>query len=70
MKTDLPKCIKCTHYFITHDPARPYGCRAMAFKSKINPARLVYETSGIICQLYVPKKTANNGSGSGSKKMA
>jgi len=42
----------------------------MAFKSKINPARLVYETSGIICQLYVPKKPENKGSGSGSKILA
>ncbi|MGB3211552.1 MAG: uracil-DNA glycosylase [Desulforhopalus sp.] len=51
-----PNCLKCRHYFITHDPCCPYGCRAMAFKSRINPARMVYESSGIVCQLFAQKK--------------
>jgi hypothetical protein len=64
----IPNCLKCIHYFITHDPGRPYGCRAMAFKSRTNPARLVCESSGIICQLYTPKKREKNEPG--SKKTA
>lgn len=52
------------NYFITHDPARPYGCRALGFKSKTNPARLVYESSGMQCQLFSPKKRPGGGAGS------
>lgn len=72
MVVALPHCLKCMHYFITHDPGRPYGCRAMAFKSRSNPARVVYESSGIICQLYTPKKQVGKQGniGSGSKKLA
>ena len=72
MVVELPHCLKCIHYFITHDPGRPYGCRAMAFKSRTNPARVVYENSGIICQLYTPKKPAGKQGiiGSASKKLA
>jgi hypothetical protein len=51
-----PVCIKCIHYFITYEMARPYGCRAMGFKSKKNPARVVFENSGLECQLFVSKK--------------
>lgn len=64
MVEQLPHCNQCVHYYITHDPGRPYGCRAMAFKSRINPARVVYENSGIICQLYSPKKKGNKPPGS------
>ncbi|GAB6193797.1 hypothetical protein [Desulfocastanea catecholica] len=72
MVVELPHCLKCMHYFITHDPGRPYGCRAMAFKSRTNPAKVVYENSGIMCQLYTPKKRAGKqkNAGSGSKKLA
>jgi hypothetical protein len=63
-----PNCLQCIHYFITYDSGRPYGCRAMAFKSRKKPARLVYESSGISCQLYAPKKQGSNTSG--PKKMA
>ncbi|PHR30655.1 MAG: uracil-DNA glycosylase [Desulfotalea sp.] len=51
-----PVCMKCVNFFITYEPTRPYGCRAMGFKSKTNPARVVFENSGIECQLFVPKK--------------
>ncbi len=64
----LPQCLQCLHYFITHDPGRPYGCRAMSFKSRINPARVVLENSGMNCQLYCAKKRAS--SSSGPKKVA
>lgn len=56
MSTEIPQCRDCIHYYITHDPVNPYGCRAMRFKSKRNPAIVVYESSGIICQLFRPKK--------------
>ncbi|TKB09040.1 uracil-DNA glycosylase [Desulforhopalus sp. IMCC35007] len=51
-----PVCIKCMHYFITYEPSNPYGCRAMGFKSRKNPARVVFESSGMECQLFKAKK--------------
>jgi len=59
----LPSCIKCVHYFITYESARPYGCRAMNFKSKMNPAQVVYQSSGMICQLFTAKKKEEGGGG-------
>lgn len=59
-----PVCIKCSHFFITHQMARPYGCRVMGFKSKKNPAQVVFENSGLECQLFVAKKP-NGGPKSG-----
>jgi hypothetical protein len=39
----------------------------MGFKSKRIPAMVVYESSGIICQLFAPKKKPeDNSSGSSS----
>ncbi len=55
MSERIVRCSKCTHYYITYDPKRPYGCRIMGFKSRITPARMVYSTSGMICQLYTVK---------------
>ena len=56
-----PVCLQCRSYFITHDPAKPYGCRALGFKSSRNPARVVYESSGIQCQLFIPKGDTSSG---------
>lgn len=64
----IPNCLKCTHYFITHDPGRPYGCRAMAFKSRTSPAQVVLQSSGMNCQMFTPKKRPGNKTG--SKKVA
>ncbi len=56
MAVNVPNCLKCKHYYVTYDPARPFGCRAMKFKSATSPARVVFKTSGLHCQLYNPKK--------------
>jgi hypothetical protein len=48
-------CYRCRFYQVTWEPARPYGCTAHGFKSKINPAVVVFQASGIECQLYLPK---------------
>jgi hypothetical protein len=50
-----PDCRKCRHYFITHDPDLPYGCRAMQFKSRRPPGRVVFEACGNYCLLFQPK---------------
>ncbi|MBA4368737.1 MAG: uracil-DNA glycosylase [Desulfobacterium sp.] len=50
------ECYKCKHYYITWDKKFPYGCRSMAFKSKILPSITVYKNSGIQCQLFQQKE--------------
>lgn len=53
--TNDRRCIRCTHYFITHDTALPYGCNAMHFKSRNQPWREVLAASGTPCQYFSPK---------------
>jgi hypothetical protein len=49
-------CRLCRHYQVTWDMQKPYGCRAHGFKSKKNPALVVFESSGVECQLFEPRK--------------
>jgi len=48
-------CFSCAHFFITHEADFPYGCRAVGFKSRPLPARVMYVHSGIECQLFKEK---------------
>ncbi|OWY37358.1 hypothetical protein CEK28_17660 [Xenophilus sp. AP218F] len=50
-----PRCNQCRHYFITHEIAFPYGCQALDFKSKRQPAQDVQEASGQPCHYFQPK---------------
>lgn len=52
-----PNCFGCRNFFITYEPAHPYGCRAMGFKAKKMPSQVVFESSGMECQLFVKKQT-------------
>ncbi len=52
-------CYKCRYYEVTWDARRPYGCRAHGFKTNRNPADVVFEISGIECQLFKPKISRN-----------
>jgi hypothetical protein len=58
-------CRTCVNYYITYDTTAPYGCRALGFKSKKNPAAVVYQASGLHCQLYSPKKKKTSGGSGG-----
>lgn len=51
----IPDCRRCRHFFITHDPGRPMGCRAYGFKCQAQPSRLVLTTSGLACQFFAPR---------------
>ncbi|MDH4321619.1 MAG: uracil-DNA glycosylase [Desulfobulbaceae bacterium] len=51
-----PNCFHCRHFFITHQLTRPYGCRAMGFKSLQMPAIAVRTSSGMECQLFSAKE--------------
>jgi len=48
-------CYKCNYYYVTWDPQRPNGCKAMGFKSKQLPSITVYRSSGKPCQLFSEK---------------
>ncbi len=50
-----PQCTRCAYYVVTWDPAKPHGCKAMKFKSKEMPSRLVFESSGSECRSFKPK---------------
>lgn len=45
-------CRQCAHYYITHDLILPYGCRALGFKSRIQPCLEVLAASGAQCQYF------------------
>lgn len=68
--TTRPNCYKCVHFYVTWDPAHPYGCRGMGFKTKISPALAVFRNSGMECQLFELKAatSATNLSTSESNK--
>jgi hypothetical protein len=50
-------CQKCKYYFVTWEPARPYGCKAYSFKSKLIPSMVVKNSSGIDCSFYQQKQS-------------
>ena len=50
------RCPACCHYYITHDKAFPYGCRAMGFKSRSTPSLAVFSSSGMECQMFRKKE--------------
>ena len=53
-------CFECRHFFITHEPAHPYGCQAMGFMSRELPSSAVLRNSGEPCLLHVPKDRLEN----------
>jgi hypothetical protein len=50
-----PDCRRCRHFFITHEPKRPQGCRAYGFKSRELPAQAVRRLSGRPCLLFAAR---------------
>jgi len=53
-------CIKCRYYRVTYDVHQPYGCRAHGFKTSRNPSQIVFETSGIECQLFMKRENSES----------
>jgi hypothetical protein len=52
-----PDCMRCRSFYVTYDPARPYGCRAFGFKSLRVPRDEVRLSSGNECHLFEQKPT-------------
>lgn len=59
-----PICTRCIYFYLTYDYAKPYGCKAMGFKSKMSPSLVVLQSSGMECQLYTPKDSQKGGDSS------
>lgn len=55
VETAGPSCRRCAHYYVTWDPRRPCGCRAMGFKSRTLPCLVVLRHSGVPCRAFSPK---------------
>ena len=58
--TPKVNCFECRHFFITHEPVYPYGCRAMSFKSRELPSAAVLRSAGEPCLLYELKDRLEN----------
>ena len=55
MKKERVDCFQCKHFFITWDEKFPRGCRALGFKSREMPYRMVHQASGMICLKFEKK---------------
>ncbi len=52
---ERPDCFRCRFLRITHEPAHPYECRGMGFKSRYLPCLEVVRASGAPCRMFSPK---------------
>jgi len=50
-------CFRCRHFYVTWDKKFPRGCKAMGFKGKQLPCRVVLEASGNRCLKFEEKVT-------------
>jgi hypothetical protein len=55
MNENYVDCFKCKHLSITWDKFKPYGCKAMGFKSTRLPSIDVFINSGHKCLLFEEK---------------
>ena len=55
MSAGPPDCFRCRFFYVSHDPARPHGCRVFGFKSALLPAIEVRRTSGHECAAFEAK---------------
>ena len=57
---DAPNCWQCQQFYITHKPARPYGCRLMGFESRHLPCLVVLRNDGHPCLGFTPKPSVSD----------
>ncbi|HXI10479.1 MAG TPA: uracil-DNA glycosylase [Thermodesulfobacteriota bacterium] len=60
-KTSKAVCVRCRHFYVTWDEFFPKGCKAMSFKSREAPSKVVLDSSGIECQKFEPKRAGKDG---------
>ncbi len=49
-------CHNCIHFYITHKPKFPYGCKAFGIISTKIPYLEIKEISGTNCAMFSKKK--------------
>ena len=56
-KGPLPavNCWQCRHFATSWDPALPYSCKLLGFKSRMLPCMQVLQLDGRACQGFEPK---------------
>ena len=62
-------CLRCKHYYSTHDPYLPRGCRLYKFKTKNIPAIIVKKETGKDCLGYEMRKPKNEKTSYHDKKF-
>ena len=55
MNTKAPNCWQCRFFAVSWDPARPYACQLMGFKSKVLPSIEVLRADGDRCRGFLAK---------------
>lgn len=45
-------CLRCVHFFVTWESARPRGCRVLGFKCREVPSQVVRNASGEECGYF------------------
>jgi len=53
-----PNCWQCRFFGITYQPATPYACHRLGFRSQVLPSLEVLRTDGRFCQGFVSKSAA------------
>ncbi len=54
-RSNGPNCYQCRHFAVSWDPAAPYACRLMGFKSRALPAIEVLRADGVRCRGFAAK---------------
>jgi hypothetical protein len=52
---DKPDCWKCAYFTVSWDPAKPYACKLMGFKSRMLPSFEVKMADGHDCRGFTSK---------------
>lgn len=48
--------MRCVHYKVSWDPARPHACDVFEIKSRLMPAIEVYNNAGGNCPSFAPRE--------------
>lgn len=60
-KASKAVCAKCRHFYVTWDEFFPKGCKAMSFKSREAPSKVVFDSSGTGCRKFESKRAGKAG---------
>ncbi|HAH15026.1 MAG TPA: uracil-DNA glycosylase [Chloroflexi bacterium] len=54
-------CWQCRHFATSWDPALPYSCKLLGFKTRMLPSMQVMQIDGRPCQGFAPKTALPKG---------